>query len=60
VDLSLRQKDKRGNWDLTFTIHNVFDTDAREPSPNGAPFVSIPNDIPLPGRWYLLQARYEL
>ncbi len=57
VDIALRHQAKRDAWGITFSIHNLFNADAREPSP--APGL-IPNDLPLPGRWYLLQAHYQL
>jgi iron complex outermembrane receptor protein len=64
VDLTLSTHGTRKQWDVAFSVRNLFDADAREPSPfdmsPGQPFISIPNDIPLPGRWYLLQARYQL
>jgi hypothetical protein len=41
-------------------VRNLFNADAREPSPLGAPFVSVPNDFPLPGRSFYLQAEYKL
>jgi len=64
VDLTASTRGARKQWDVAFSVRNLFDTDAREPSPfdmsAAQPFISIPDDIPLPGRWYLLQARYQL
>jgi iron complex outermembrane receptor protein len=60
VDITLRAARIQRAWDLAFSIRNLFDADAREPSPNGSPVAPIPNDLPLPGRWYLLQARLQL
>lgn len=56
VDLTLRTDPKKGPWELAFSIRNLFDSDAREPSPFTAPFVNIPNDIPLAGRAFFVQA----
>jgi outer membrane receptor protein involved in Fe transport len=50
VDLALRTEGKGRQWALTLAVHNLFDVDAREPSPLTSPFVYIPNDLPLPGR----------
>jgi iron complex outermembrane receptor protein len=58
VDLTVRTELKPKGWDFAFIVRNLFDADAREPSPFGAPFVPIPNDLPLPGRAFYVQARY--
>jgi outer membrane receptor for ferrienterochelin and colicins len=50
VDLTLRTHAADGSWRLALTARNLFDADAREPSPNGAPYVSLPHDLPLTGR----------
>jgi iron complex outermembrane receptor protein len=64
VDLTLSTRGARKQWDIALSVRNLFDVDASEPSPfdmsAAQPFISIPDDIPLPGRWYLLQARYQL
>jgi len=53
VDLTLRNRERSSDWDFAFTVRNLFDADAREPSP--APG-SIANDLPLaPREW-----RFEL
>ncbi|HEV8690192.1 MAG TPA: TonB-dependent receptor, partial [Ideonella sp.] len=49
VDMALRANLGR-TWELALVGRNLFDADAREPSPFGVPFVSIPHDLPLPGR----------
>jgi outer membrane receptor for ferrienterochelin and colicins len=49
VDLTLRSHTQSGDWDFAFKVLNLFDADAREPSP--APGL-IPNDLPLaPREW---------
>ncbi|MEX1031753.1 MAG: TonB-dependent receptor [Cellvibrionaceae bacterium] len=40
--------------DIYFSVHNLFDEDAREPSAGPSP--NIPNDHPLPGRQLLVEA----
>lgn len=59
IDLTLRTQNTRSPWDFAFSMRNLFNADAREPSPLGAP-TAIPNDLPLPGRSVLLQLMYKL
>jgi iron complex outermembrane receptor protein len=59
VDLAVRAEGRRKEWEVAFIARNLFDADAREPSPTGAPFVSIPNDLPLPGRAFYVQGSYR-
>jgi len=56
VDLNLRTDPKNVPWEFGFSIRNLFDADAREPSPFSTPFVNVPNDIPLAGRAFFVQA----
>jgi outer membrane receptor for ferrienterochelin and colicins len=60
VDVALRTSLDKGRWDLALVARNLLDADAREPSPAGTPFVSIPNDLPLPGRAIFVTAAYRL
>ncbi|MCR4304493.1 MAG: TonB-dependent receptor [Gallionella sp.] len=53
VDLTLRSQKRSSAWGFAFSVRNLFDADAREPSP--APGL-IPNDLPLAPREY----RFEL
>ena len=57
VDLTLRRVRVAGNWSIAAALRNLFDADAREPSPS--PGV-IPNDLPLPGRSFYLELRYGI
>jgi iron complex outermembrane receptor protein len=57
VDLSVRTNRGRGQWDFAATVRNLFNADAREPSP--APGL-IPNDLPLAPRAVYLQAIYSM
>jgi iron complex outermembrane receptor protein len=62
VDLTLRRKDIReGHWNLALGVRNLFDDDAREPSrgPTSRGIISIPNDLPLAGRHFFLEMRYQ-
>lgn len=58
VDLSVR-KVLAKSFELGLTLNNLFDEDAREPSPNSAPMPFIPNDLPLSGRTVLGEIRYS-
>jgi iron complex outermembrane receptor protein len=60
VDFTLRTDRGSQEWNFAASVRNLFNADAREPSPLGAPFVSVPNDFPLPGRSFYLQAEYKL
>ena len=57
-DLSLR-KVMSNAFEFALTVNNLFDEDAREPSPNSDPMPFIPNDLPLSGRALLGEIRYS-
>ncbi len=57
VDLTLRNQRHNGDWDFAFTVRNLFDADAREPSP--APGL-IRNDLPLAPREYRFELSHRL
>ncbi|MHB0926638.1 MAG: TonB-dependent receptor plug domain-containing protein [Gallionellaceae bacterium] len=57
VDLTLRNQKRSGDWNFAFTVRNLFDADAREPSP--APGL-IPNDLPLAPREYRFELSHQL
>ena len=59
VDISLRRR--RNGHPLTFavSVKNLFDSDAREPSPWSNPNASIKNDLPLAGRRILGEFEYQ-
>ncbi len=48
VDLTLRCKNIGEHWEAAFSVRNLFNADAREPSPG--PAAALPNDLPLAGR----------
>ena len=63
VNLSIRRKNIAKHWDVALAVRNLFDEDAREPSPydsNGLDgvFVPIPNDYPMEGRSIYGEVRY--
>ncbi|HEU0283418.1 MAG TPA: TonB-dependent receptor, partial [Gallionella sp.] len=57
VDITLRSQKRSGDWDFAFTVRNLFNADAREPSP--APGL-IPNDLPLAPREWRFELRHQL
>ncbi len=57
VDLTLRYQPMQRSWSFALSARNLFDADAREPSP--APG-SIPEDLPLAERAVYLEATYFL
>ncbi len=60
IDLTLRNQERSGEWGFSFKVLNLFNADAREPSPYGTPFVPIPNDLPLAPREWRAELRYLL
>ncbi len=60
ADLTLRTGELRKDWELAFSVRNLFNADAREPTPGpstpGTP-PNIPNDLPLPGRSIYVELR---
>jgi iron complex outermembrane receptor protein len=58
LDLTLRRERGRGNWEYSATVRNLFNADAREPSPG--PGLQLPFDLPLAPRALSVQASYQL
>ncbi len=56
VDTTLRHHVGHTGLHVAVSIRNLFDRRAKEPSP--APGL-IPNDLPLPGRSFYVEARYD-
>lgn len=54
VDLTLRRKNILGGWELSAAVRNLFDEDAREPSPS-----VNPDDFPLEGRCVWVELSYR-
>jgi iron complex outermembrane receptor protein len=62
VDLTLRRMRIATRLELSFSVRNLFDQDAREPSPADLTIPAgslIPGDFPLPGRSFFVEARYH-
>jgi iron complex outermembrane receptor protein len=59
ADLTLRTDRLHKDLELAFSVRNLFDANAREPT-SGATAVNIPFDLPLPGRSMYLELRYRL
>lgn len=57
VDLTLRTGQKKGGWDFSASVFNLFNADIREPTKAAS---GIVYDLPMPGRTFWLQARYSL
>ncbi len=57
MDLTLRNQKQDSGWGFAFTTRNLFDSDAREPSP--APGL-IPDDLPLAPREFRAELNYQL
>lgn len=61
--LTLKAQPMASPWQWSMTVRNLFDADAREPTPNDSsasqPFISLPHDFPLPGRSVSVQATYQ-
>ena len=58
TDLTLRRQHLADHWEVAFSVRNLFDVDAREPSLAGNPSASIPNDLPLAGRSFFGEIRF--
>jgi len=58
VDWTLATRHGRQQWNYTLALRNAFNAAVREPSP--APGLSLPGDIPMPGRSISLQASYQM
>lgn len=60
TDLTLRYNPAHRPWEIAASVRNVFNEDAREPSPrlqNGVPMIA--NDLPLADRSFYIEARYR-
>jgi iron complex outermembrane receptor protein len=67
VDLTIRYQPEKYHWEFALSAHNLFDADAREPSPrlfpNNLPVIAgtalTPNDLPLAERNFFIEASYR-
>ena len=60
VDFTLRKSYLSDQLELSLISKNIFNDDAREPSPNGQPIPAITNDLPLARRRIYGEIRYKL
>lgn len=62
VDLTVRSAPESKGWQTAISVRNLFDADVREPSAYdysaGHPFISLPYDMPMPGRSVYVQGTY--
>ena len=63
VDLTVRSATEDKGWHTAISLRNLFDADVREPSTYdysaGHPFISLPYDMPMPGRTLYVQGTYS-
>ncbi|OUS14043.1 hypothetical protein A9Q89_00790 [Gammaproteobacteria bacterium 53_120_T64] len=60
VDFNIRKSFLTDQLELALITKNLFNSDAREPSPNGQPAPAISNDLPLARRRIFGEIRYSL
>jgi iron complex outermembrane receptor protein len=59
VDLTLRRKRIAEHWEVAFSVRNLFDVNARDPSIMGRASAAIPNDLPLASRSFFGEIRFN-
>ncbi|EDN70074.1 conserved hypothetical protein [Beggiatoa sp. PS] len=61
VDLTLRHKNPQKPWSIAVSVRNLFDEDVREPSygPDSSGIINMPYDIPMAGRSFFGEVRYQ-
>jgi outer membrane receptor for ferrienterochelin and colicins len=57
VDITLRNQKQRNDWDFAVKVLNLFNADAREPSPSPG---LIPYDLPLAGREWRIELSHQI
>jgi outer membrane receptor for ferrienterochelin and colicins len=57
VDVTLRNQKRNSDWDFAVKVLNLFNADAREPSPSPG---LIPNDLPLARREWRVELSHQL
>jgi iron complex outermembrane receptor protein len=60
VDFTLRKSFLSDKLEISLISKNIFNDDAREPSPSGQPVPAITNDLPLDRRRIYGEIRYQL
>lgn len=58
-DFTLRRMAIKDQWEVAFSVRNLFDNDAREPSLWNGKAALIPNDLPLAGRNFYGEIRFH-
>ncbi|MBK7001563.1 MAG: TonB-dependent receptor [Rhodoferax sp.] len=58
LDLGLRTRNGRNQWDFAAAVRNLFNADVREPMQ--ATGAALPNDLPMAPRSVYLQASYRM
>ena len=59
VDLTLRRSHILDHLEVAFSVRNLFNVDAREPSQAGVPAAAILHDLPLAGRSFFGEIRFD-
>lgn len=59
INLTLGYHTENKRLNFSFAIRNLFDSDAREPSPWSNPSANIPNDLPLSGRHFFATTQFN-
>lgn len=59
VDLTLRRQRLAEHWEVAFSVRNLFDVNARDPSLAGKTQASIPYDLPLANRSVFGEIRFN-
>ncbi|MGC2458221.1 MAG: TonB-dependent receptor [Gallionellaceae bacterium] len=57
VDITLRNQNRSNDWNVSFTVLNLFGANALEPSPSPG---LIPNDLPVDPRQWRIQLTHKL
>jgi iron complex outermembrane receptor protein len=58
VDVTVRTRNSKNQWDFSASLRNLFNADVREPSL--APGMALPNDLPMASRAVTVQAIFRL
>ncbi len=59
TDFTLRRQNIYKNFDVSLGVRNIFDENAREPSTSNGSLTPIPGDLPLEGRSFWAEVRYQ-
>ncbi len=61
VDIALHYQPQNSAWSFGLSIRNLFDVNVREPTPgpDSTGVISVPYDLPMEGRNFLIRADYR-